>query len=201
MPDSLEKGCLEITKKRVREPRYFALLILVVCVLSTGCADYFPMERSGVIQIRLPAENADGLVDVKILDVQVPEGVEFAENILKMHEFSRMVGQNGADASDTAPALQLMNSPNSIQPATMPEASRSTWELSIPHRGTIPDKVYCSIYPTGRSELLQVSVTVEYAGHVPPLVTEFWRDLVTQITAKYGLDRVSIDTNIRLPKS
>ena len=173
----------------------FRFLILVLCGLSVGCADFNTVERFGVIQIRLPAENQAGLVDVKLLDQKVPEGVKLVEAILKAHQFSKMPAQAGRDESNTAVALQLMSAPNTIQPVTMPQELRSTWVLSIDHPGTIPDKVTCSIYPTENSNLLQVSATAEYPWRMPVQVTSFWRDLVQGITQKYGTDHVSINAN------
>jgi hypothetical protein len=174
---------------------YFRFLILVICGLSVGCADFNTTERFGVIQIRLPAENKSGLVDVKLLDQKVPEGVQFVEAVLEAHQFSKMPPQSGQEASNTAVALQLMSAPNTIQPVTMPQQLRSTWVLSIDHPGTIPDKVICSIYPTVGSNLLQVSVTAQYPWRLPVQATYFWRDLVQGITAKYGTNRVTINTN------
>jgi hypothetical protein len=157
------------------------------------------MERSGVIQIRLPAENAAGLVDVKLIDQEMPKGVQLVENILRAHQFSRMQKQRGQEESNAAIALQFMNAPNSLQPVAMPEEMRSTWVLLIDRRGDMPDKVLCSVYPTQNSELLQVSVTVEYVGRMPVLAGQFWKDLVFGVTEKYGADRVSTDTSIRTP--
>ena len=172
------------TKGMSKPLAYFRFLILVVCSLSVGCADFFPMERSGVIQIRLPA------------DQTMPNGVQFVEAILKAHQFSKLPAQAGREESNTTTALQLMTTPGSIQPVTMPQELRSTWRLSIDHRGATPDTVACSIYPTEGSNLLQVSVRVEYVGHTPILVTQFWKDLVWSITQRYGSDRVSINANL-----
>ena len=172
------------------EQRFF------ICGLSVGCADFNTVERFGVIQIRLPAENKAGLVDVKLLDQKVPEGIELVEAILKTHQFSRMSPQGGQEESNTAVALQLMTFPNTIKPVTMPQELRSTWSLPIEHPGTISDKVFCSIYPTAGSNLLQVSVKVEYAWPMPPSVTQFWHDLVEGVTQKYGTNRITIDSNL-----
>jgi hypothetical protein len=187
---------MPFTENMLKSLGHFRFLILVICGLSVGCADFNTVERFGVIQIRLPAENKSGLVDVKLLDQKVPEGIELVEAILKAHQFSRMYAQGGREESNTAVALQLMNAPNTIKPVAMPQQLRSTWVLPIDHPGTIPDKVLCGIYPTEGSNLLQVSVRVEYAWRVPPLVTQFWHDLVEAVTQKYGTNRVTTDTNL-----
>jgi len=56
---------------------------MVICGLTAVCADYFPMERTGVIRIRLPVEIADGWPDPKLLEQEVPRGVQLVERVLK----------------------------------------------------------------------------------------------------------------------
>jgi hypothetical protein len=172
-------------------PHTGPLLSIICTVLLAGCADFNNMERHGVIQTRLPAENAAGIVDVKLLDTEIPRGVQFLEAILRDHGLTRLPEEEGREASNTSLALQVMTHPGTISNVHSPQALRSTWILRIDHPGTIPDKILCSIYPPESGNIMQTSVTAEYPFRTPKQATELWQDLTQRLISRYGVKRVT----------